>query len=209
MRLPREAVELMLRAFEQGPKYGLLVLILRASVVKKASGVTMISTTFNCEGRTHVPKPSTGTSAGSGSRLIVRTRYQIEVDLEQSIRAQIEGAKLMGCGHQSSLEQNAIVTTVDKVVFSVPQVVHLTTCYSCRTCPTDLEITVRRIPGEFLASIAVEAWRDFGGRGYYARGVWEHKTGRLAFAVDFLGSRIRVCIWYTSVERGLRARTIR
>ena len=176
MTLPREAVELVLRSFDQGPGYGIPVSRLRASAVRKAYKVTMVSTTFNCEGRVHVPKRSPLTSVGGEPRLMMRTKYQMEVDLEQSIRAQVEGAELMGCGHQKSLEQDAITNTVNNVMGDIPQTIHLTTLHKCRYCPTDMEITVRRMPEEYLASVAVEAWRDLGGRGYHARGEWKHQT---------------------------------
>ena len=176
MTLPREVVELVLRSFGQGPSYGIPVSRLRASAVRKAYKVTMISTTFNWEGRIYVPKRSTRTSAGAEPRLMVRTEYQMEVDLEQSVRAQVEGAELMGCGHQKSLEQDAITNTVTNVTGDIPQTIHLTTLHQCRYCPTDMEITVRRVPEEYLASVAVEAWRDLGGRGYHARGEWKHQV---------------------------------
>ena len=180
MCVSREAAELLLRAYLHGPEYGLPVSELRQESKGYAYGEIRTLVNFESEGRIYF-------ESTVGPRLVVRTKYRIEVHVERILLEQIRAAEVKGCGHDSSAERDIIVGTVNDIImdingFPFTSPGDVIAAYRCRFCPTDMEVAAHRVPGECFISVTVEAWRDLGGRGDHTEKGWQRQCA------GFIGS---------------------
>ena len=169
----REGAELLLRGYLHGAEYGLPVSKLRQETKGYAYGEIRTSVNFEPEGRIH-------SEHKSDPRLVVRTKYRIEVHVERKLDPQIRAAEAKGCGHHAGAERDIIVGTVRNVIRDTDEVnvsksYNVVAAYRCPSCPTDMEAVAHRIPGECFVSVTVEAWRDLGGRGDHTESGWQRQ----------------------------------
>ena len=172
--LSRETAELVLRAHSHSAGYGLPTSILRLKSEGYAYGEIRTLVNFECEGRIY----SNGMTM---PRLLVRTRYRIEVDTEWNIAPQIKSTEVQSCGHNNDQERSTIIATVSNVVKYTDEgkaspSYNASSFHRCSLCPTDMEVVACRVPGECFISVIVEAWRDLGGRGKHTESEWQRQS---------------------------------
>ena len=184
MHLSREAAELMLRANSRGVEYGLSTSILGFASKGYAYGEIRTLVKFECRGRIYTEGTaytSSGIARASTPHLLLRTKYQIEVDTEWNIKPQVESTQVKSCGHNEDRERNIIISTVADLIkntngSNTSPTYNANAFYQCPLCPTDMEVTASKVPGECFISVTIEAWRDMGGRGKHTDIEWKRQT---------------------------------
>ena len=172
----REAVESILRAASLGGEFDLHSDALKHSAQWKAWSKCPVSVSWECECLVIE-------SDGDLPNLFVCTKYQTEIDLRRPISEEIQAGEIRGCGHKDLDEKRLMRNLLREAErthdtearegrdTTEPQS-PLRNYHQCPRCPTDMEASVKKKPGEVFAMLTVTAWRDPGTSGDHMATQW-------------------------------------
>ena len=108
--------------------------------------------------------------------LFIRTRYQVEIDLEKPLETQVEESEVQGCNHDIRRQRLQAVAALREVAGERRhrgRPMFAQAMIQCDCCPTDFLCEARRKEDELFAELTVFAWRDLGGRGDHLAALWK------------------------------------
>ncbi len=168
LHIQRDAVELVLRAASSGPGHGLPLDVLRTSASWEVFGATLFKMHFWSDGLVWRNKDH-------DDRLLLKTEYNIEVDLRRPLNDQVMASRVGSCQHDAYGQQRFVVTSINK--FETDQQSDQSRALRCCPhCPTDMLVQVSKIPGEVFVTIDVSAIRDVGSRGDHRARTWQAQS---------------------------------